>query len=61
MKLSAYARQVGITYKTVHRMTSMAARLYGRRHARTHSERIKHCIQEAYGDHPRLQDGVEGE
>jgi predicted site-specific integrase-resolvase len=35
-------------------ITSMAARLYGRRHARNHSERIKHCIQETYGDHPGL-------
>jgi putative resolvase len=33
-------------------ITSMAARLYGRRHARNQSERIKRCIQEAYGDHP---------
>ncbi len=37
-------------------ITSMAARLYGRRHARNQSERIKHCIQETYGDHPGLQD-----
>jgi putative resolvase len=36
-------------------ITSMAARLYGRRHARNQSERIKHCIQEAYGDHAGLQ------
>jgi putative resolvase len=35
-------------------ITSMAARLYGRRHAHNHSERIKHCIQETYGDHPGL-------
>jgi putative resolvase len=33
-------------------ITSMAAHLYGRRQARNQSERIKRCIQEAYGDHP---------
>ncbi len=42
-------------------ITSMAARLYGRRHARNQSERIKHCIQETYGDHPGLQDRTEAE
>jgi predicted site-specific integrase-resolvase len=36
-------------------ITSMAARLYGRRHARHQSERIKHGIQETYGDHLGLQ------
>ncbi len=33
-------------------ITSMAARLYGRRHARNRAERIKQCIEATYGDDP---------
>jgi predicted site-specific integrase-resolvase len=43
-------------------ITSMAARLYGRHHARNRAERIKQCIEATYGDDSaRVQDGVRPE
>ena len=39
-------------------ITSMAARLYGRRHAKNRAERITQCIQETYADHSGIQDGA---